>query len=655
MKRWRLLCFTGLLWVGMGACYAVQAAASSVKETDSFLSYVRPEPSPTFEIVRDTGEKKGEYPIFERIDDPKAEHLFRDSFMTESVRLFFLAQNLVNHQKGALLQVEHPRSGIPAYLLLSEREGGFPRTGFYLKRNGELLDHTDTPYVDLMKSTASTDYLGSMSQIYPHELGHVMYHLLSPDWDRTESRSADMHYVSLTTDRRVAFDEGFAEHFENVALDHEPDEARKASLESSVRQARLTTETMVAGYEKDYTWPMRLQLYRASVPFWYQRFELLKRHDWVREGTIRFSTTQPSAGTPEQNIKYRNTGVRYDEGKPRNVSQALATEGIVSAFFTKLLSSDLKDRYLEDSFYAAFLSDASRTVNAKAVFTPLQNEYMKIFNVIHKYVNRTGSPLADFVQGYAAEYPDEKETLYRLLSEATGLSAKELEASPPEIWLLNKRYAHSYLAIDAAGSIQTPFYTFDLNAADVNDLMTFPGIGEAEAQAIVRYRDNQSFIRELDEVRKIPGLSPQAIQTLLDGAYDPNFARESRAQTEQRLGEDGLLLQLLAGSLWMLVKVALGWFAVFLLLYYVLALRKRFELRRTSSIVVTNAVKMIVLGLFGLASVLAGQPLFFFALLSGLFLAFERFLVLRKKTQGKKKEALYSSLFFIAVLFYSLS
>ncbi|WP_127490450.1 hypothetical protein [Paenibacillus ehimensis] len=125
MKRWRLLCFTGLLWVGMGACYAVQAAASSVKETDSFLSYVRPEPSPTFEIVRDTGEKKGEYPIFERIDDPKAEHLFRDSFMTESVRLFFLAQNLVNHQKGALLQVEHPRSGIPAYLLLSEREGGF--------------------------------------------------------------------------------------------------------------------------------------------------------------------------------------------------------------------------------------------------------------------------------------------------------------------------------------------------------------------------------------------------------------------------------------------------------------------------------------------------------------------------------------------------
>ncbi|KPV59938.1 hypothetical protein QJ48_08385, partial [Paenibacillus sp. A3] len=95
MKRWKLLCFTGLLWMGMCACDAAQAAASSVKETDSFLSYVRPDPSQPFRIVRDTGEKKGEYPIFEHTDDPKTEHLFRDSFMAESVRLFFLAQNLV--------------------------------------------------------------------------------------------------------------------------------------------------------------------------------------------------------------------------------------------------------------------------------------------------------------------------------------------------------------------------------------------------------------------------------------------------------------------------------------------------------------------------------------------------------------------------------
>lgn len=655
MKRWKLLCFTGLLWMGMCACDAAQAAASSVKESDSFLSYVRPDPSPPFRIVRDTGEKKGEYPIFEYTDDPKTEHLFRDSFMAESVRLFFLAQNLVNRPKETQAQTELRQASHPAYLLLSEREGGFPGTGFYLKQNGELLDHTGTPYVDLMKSTAASDYLGSMSQIYPHELGHVMYHLLSPDWDRTESRSVDMHYVSLTTDRRVAFDEGFAEHFENVSLDHEPDESRKAGLESSVRQARLTTATMVTGYERDYAWPMRLQLYRAAVPFWYQRFEMLKRHDWVMEGTIRFSTTQPTVGSPEQSIKYRNMGVRYDENKPRNVSEALATEGIVSALFTKLLSSDLKHRYREDTFYSAFLADASRTVDAKAVFTPLQNEYMKIFHVLHKYVNRTDSPLADFVQGYAAEYPDEKETLYRLLGEATGLSTKELEASPTEIWLLNKSHAHSYLAIDEAGSIRMPFYAFDLNAADVSDLMTFPGIREAEAKAIIRYRDNQSFFQDLDEVRKIPDLSAEAIQALLDGAYDPNFARESRAQTEQRLGENGLLQRLLTGSLWMLAKFALAWFGVFLLVYYLLVLRKRFELRRTLRIIVTNAVKMSVLVLFALASVLVGQPLLIFAVLSVLFLVIERFLVLRNRPQSKKKEAFCSSLFFSAVLLYSLS
>jgi len=168
-------------------------------------------------------------------------NLFENSFMRQSVRLYYLIQNfLIN--KGELESYE------PAYLLLSQNQGGFPKFGFFLFHGDSVYDKTNVHYIELVKNNNKTEnHLGSMTQIYPHELGHVFYYMLSSDSDTTAMGSIDVHYSTLTTDYRTAFNEGFAIHFENMSRKFEPDTTRMYEIKEDLLEKKKQVVNKIKG------------------------------------------------------------------------------------------------------------------------------------------------------------------------------------------------------------------------------------------------------------------------------------------------------------------------------------------------------------------------------------------------------------------------
>jgi len=56
--------------------------------------------------------------------------------------------------------------------------------------------------------------------------------------------------------------------------------------------------------------------------------------------------------------------------------------------------------------------------------------------------------------------------------------------------------------------------SMDLNRATVADLVTLPGIGPARAAAIVAFRDSVGPFRQLEDLRRVPGISAALIKRL---------------------------------------------------------------------------------------------------------------------------------------------
>ncbi|MCI8316951.1 MAG: ComEA family DNA-binding protein [Lachnospiraceae bacterium] len=56
----------------------------------------------------------------------------------------------------------------------------------------------------------------------------------------------------------------------------------------------------------------------------------------------------------------------------------------------------------------------------------------------------------------------------------------------------------------------------NLNTADVDELMTLPGIGEAKAQAVVQYRAEHGAFSSIEEIRQIPGIKQAVFSKIKD-------------------------------------------------------------------------------------------------------------------------------------------
>ena len=447
--------------------------------------------------------------------------LIQRSFMGEVAELYYLAQYYLQN-KGEREVIE------PAYLALTKNQSGYAKKGFHLIRDGEGISKPEAYYVDIIEGsmTSPADRLMSVTQLFPHEMGHVIYRQLSFDDSlQEESNTVDMHFFSIITDYGTAFNEGFSEHIENIARFYEPDDSIKQGIFDDIKRAEEKYPPYIQGFRKDFQQSWRLGYYKASMLVWYQRFEDFKRYDHAVNAKARFKNTTPALRDVEDMLVFRNSGVQHDERAVKNLVQQLATEGTVDAFFTALTRSELGQHYLPDTFYQAFMPQhAVLTDTPQLLFAPWQNQFLKYFRVMHEFMTfqRTErAHLIDFIEGYLQLFPSEREAVLQIFKETTGLDYTN--QLPPQIWLLVKNHDHRLLVLDAFGAITIPVYTFDLNAAEVADFMTVQSVSREDAMAITQYRNDHGFFKKLEDIVKISGVSEQAKSAVLECRFDDAY------------------------------------------------------------------------------------------------------------------------------------
>jgi competence protein ComEA len=62
---------------------------------------------------------------------------------------------------------------------------------------------------------------------------------------------------------------------------------------------------------------------------------------------------------------------------------------------------------------------------------------------------------------------------------------------------------------------ETICYPIDINTADVEALMTIPGIGNVYAQAIVDYRNEHGSFTDVNDILKVPGVGQKRLEAIL--------------------------------------------------------------------------------------------------------------------------------------------
>ena len=559
-----------------------------------------------------------------------------NSIIGEFVELHALAQMYLKG-KNQLAHIE------PAYLALTENQGGFPRYGFTLLDGASHSRKPNAAYVDITVSQATEkpDKLMSLTQLYPHEMGHILFHFLSAeDTLASNTKNVDMHFFSVITDYSTAFNEGFAEHIENVSRMSEKNESIKKGVAGDIEQIEISTEASLNGFKRDFVYPFRLGFYKASMLFWYQKYEDYKRHVQAVSGDIRYKNLSVPVSDVEDQLTYRNAGVAFQKGNLRNYVQMLSTEGAVSAFFTHLTTSDLANHYLDPPFYAQFLHDRDTTDFApQELFSPMQNQFLKYFHVMHGYVlenNAKKAQLIDFIEGYLKEFPSEATGLKEQFKLALGVEYSP--DVPPPLWLMAKGHSHRMLVFDPYGTITLPFYTFDLNAAEAEDILTLGDISRPEAEKVVGYRDTNGFFTDWEQLRTISDLAPQTAEKLISAAFDDAYFEETLEDFQPELNLAALITPPL--------KHVLGRaFIYFLLLFagiYFTILRKGATARKSILLFITHFLLWIVFILVGLAAILLdSRHAFLYVLGASVIMASVALLSFRRNREKRMRSLVF--------------
>jgi hypothetical protein len=538
-------------------------------------------------IMQETGEIRDGLPVMELVPETDTRYSsvhqsIESSFLDRFLGLYRLCQCYLIGE-GVLQDME------PAYLALTDHQGGFARQGFILQtKEGELVKE-EVPYVDITVQAATSDIYGLMSftQLFPHEMAHVMYRLLSrEDSVANNSRSVDMHYFSIITDYPTAFNEGFAEHMENVSRHFEENDSIRAGFEKDLQQIEASSGHSIDGFTRDFIYPFRMGFYKAGMISWYQKFEDYKRAEDALSGRIRYKNKSLRLRNPEDRLTYRNAGIAQQE-ELRNIVQFHSTEGAISAFFTALSLREPQHTALSDSLISGLCTEKPVKLD------PLQKQFLKYFHVIHHYVvrnNSCNSQFSDFISGYLDSYPEDKADVLRIYSELTG--QKFTPGLPASIWLMVTDYRHRLLVLDPFGAIEVPLYTFNLNAAEVDDLLTISGLTAEEAEAIISYRVKNGFFNSLDDLNKIPNLSPETAGMIGSLAFEQSEFEQIMDGFDPELTISGLLITplLRVGS-----KALLYYVLIFLLIVYLL--NRRDDLRTTTLLRISLRYLFLWLGL----------------------------------------------------------
>jgi len=79
----------------------------------------------------------------------------------------------------------------------------------------------------------------------------------------------------------------------------------------------------------------------------------------------------------------------------------------------------------------------------------------------------------------------------------------------------NRTSIHEASASLASSSQKQSFHLIDINSASKDALITLPGIGEAMAERIILYREENGPFRTLDELGRIKGIGKKKLERIM--------------------------------------------------------------------------------------------------------------------------------------------
>ena len=475
------------------------------------------------------------YPVFRVAPESplvtRASEVLRTGFAQQVLRLDRYARNMLlweERQHGGATAADQQRLSEPMSLLMSTEEGGFARDGFWLEDAEGQRRLIQAGYVDLVVDERSVAD-GDFDEIFSHELGHLILRALVGRIPDGPSRT--MHMSMAVTDYPTAFDEGFAEQFQPLARD--------ASENPAVRQ-------MMKG-----AGATDLNL------LWFSRMDQQLRTDGVKRNLFVHHKPLPAAALEPHPDPYRVwlddlTSPVFVPDELKNGQQMMASEGVIATLFYRIVNDErLGGHYRPADFYRRFLLDGEAPVSPETIFSPYENENLKLFAAMRllaeKPLDAHRVLMIDLVEAYDRLFPDEASAMDTLFLETTyGATASEplvlaferaahdggtgdiaafrqssrgaisglreaisqvsagklkIDANlGPELWLL-----HNAFKIPTAVWQQerTLPLTFNLNAASVAELMTVPGIDLALARKIVAARDGRGYFARVDDLEAI--------------------------------------------------------------------------------------------------------------------------------------------------------
>ncbi len=526
-------------------------------------------------ILRDTGVMRNGLPVLE--EHGGAQDVVRSlgrGFASTMIDLYALEQAYL-HGKGG----PPPE---PAYLLLSQNEGGFPRFGFFLGGT----DKSGVGFVDLREGQRTSGSFGALDQIFPHELAHVILHQMAGP--SPPGGSNQIHAVGLRTDPIYAFDEGFAEHFQIMVVDDPNVDPWTRALTFDVGYGTAAYLTLAA-YKHEMSAPWApLTRRRMTFLFWYSGTEQVLRYHAVKANIFARAPRIPdrllSDDDPYHAYLLDNIMPGEPEDPPKPFRQMIATEGVIASFFYQWTTNEtFLNKYREEGFYQQFGTTADDV-------GPLENAYLKLFHVFYEHKPHD---VLELIAGYQATFPDEADAVDQMAR--TAFLGQEMVAAP-QIWLANPDFQTGTSLYDQFRGMPRT-HTFDLNAASEVDLIGVPGVDRILADRI----RNQSPYASVDDIAEVPGVTLEVAERF----RAMRRAMESLSSSVQEM-ETGLSFgDILKPYYWRLIRLLLP-AALLAAIFYWLArfaldtgevLERPFWLR-----LLLNGVAATLIGLLGAAS-----------------------------------------------------
>lgn len=469
---------------------------------------------PLLGVLRDTGTTRDGVPVYAAHPDAARYVAGLTRGMSgRLLRLYALEQHYLQVKKG--IEPE------PAYLLVSNNQGGFPRFGFYLGAS----DKRTAGYVDLEANLRIGGRFGAMDQIFPHELGHVILVQLAGPPQRGGSNQ--MHAIGVRTDRCNAFNEGFAEHLQVMAIDDADALAEtRALLHDGFFERRAAMQLREYTAEVTGIWPMPGRR-RIAFPLWFSGSEQALRYYAVKANAFARQPSIPDRllhADPYGAYLLENILPGRPSDPPKNASQLASTEGVVAALFVRWVTdAEIQAIRREPAFYEPFGV-------AVADVMPLENAYLKLF---HSMFVTHPTDLQETIAGYEATFPDEAPALARIVR---AVMPGRSFGPAPAIWLANDGFQVGTSLFDQFRS-QPRVHVFDLNAASVTDLVAVAGVSPQLANEIRRSAPYAS----LDDLRRVKGTDPSLVRRFRAMQARSQQLRDDPTEEESRLSLASIL------------------------------------------------------------------------------------------------------------------